>query len=163
MKYLTTEKALLFWLVISFAITNTQTLACTLQLHVFMASTWRVGKLLVTLCLELSQSFNRALERELLLPGGGSFSLCKNGLVLSFSLCNSSLDSLVYRSLFLFLEVFGSDSTELEQVALVISLLSLVLLFEFISQLLFPLNGFFQLCFFQLAKLKARCLEPNLT
>ncbi len=74
------------------------------------------------------------------------FSLCKNGLVLSFSLGNSSLDSLVYRSLFLSLEVFRCNGTELEQVALVISLLSLVLL-KFISELLFSLGGFFQLCF----------------
>ncbi len=88
---------------------------------------------------------------------GSSFSLCKNGLVLSFSLGNSSLDSLVYCSLLLFLEVFGGDSTELEQVTLVISLLSLVLLkfisellfslSGFISELLFSLGGFFQLCF----------------
>ena len=89
--------------------------------------------------------------------GGGSFSLCENGLVLSFSLGNSSLDSLVYRSLLLFLEVFGGNGPKLEQVALVISLLSLVLLkfisellfslSGFISELLFSLGGFFQLCF----------------
>ena len=86
----------------------------------------------------------------------GSFSLCdnglvlcfslrKNGLVLSFSLGNSSLDSLVYRSLLLFLEVLGGDSTKLEQVALIISLLSFVLL-KFISELLFFGFSFFQLC-----------------
>ena len=74
-----------------------------------------------------------------------SFSLYKDSLVLSFSLGNSSLDSLVYCSLLLFLEVFGGDSTELEQVALVISLLSLVLL-KFILELLFFGFGFFQLC-----------------
>ena len=109
---------------------------------------------------------------ELLLlgfSGGGGFkgslllgfSLCKNGLVLSFSLGNSSLDSLVYRSLLLdfsgggcslyslvyrslllFLEVFRGNGAELEQVALVISLLSLVLLFEFISELLFSISSF---------------------
>ena len=45
--------------------------------------------------------------------GGGCFSLCENGLVLSFSFSNGSLDSLVYRSLLLSLEVFGGDSTEL--------------------------------------------------
>ena len=88
---------------------------------------------------------------------GGGFSLCENGLVLSFSLGNDSLlldfsgggcslDSLVYCSLFLFLEVFGGNGAKLEQVALVISLLSLVLL-KFISELLFSLSGFFQLCF----------------
>ena len=93
--------------------------------------------------------------------GDSCFSLCKNSLVLSFSIGNGSLllgfsgggcslKGLVYRSLLLFLEVFGCNGAELKQVALVISLLSLVLLFEFISQLLFPLNGFFQLCFFQL-------------
>ena len=78
--------------------------------------------------------------------GSGSFSLCENGLVFSFSLCNSSLDSLVYRSLLLFLEVFGGDGPKLEQVALVISLLSLVLL-KFIPKPLLSLSGFFQLCF----------------
>ena len=87
---------------------------------------------------------------ELLLLGfsGGDscFSLCKNGLVLSFSFSNGSLDSLIYCSLLLSLEVFGGDCPKLEQVALVISLLSLVLL-KFISELLFSLGGFFQLCF----------------
>ena len=89
---------------------------------------------------------------------GGSFSLCENGLVLSFSLGNGSLfvsfsgggcslDSLVYRSLFLSLEVFGGDGPKLEQVALVISLLSLVLLFKFIPKPLLSLSGFFQLYF----------------
>ena len=91
---------------------------------------------------------------ELLLLG---FSLCENSLVLSFSLGNSSLDSLVYRSLLLFLEVFGGNGPKLEKVALIISLLSLVLL-KFISELLFSLKSFisellffgfsfFQLCF----------------
>ena len=102
---------------------------------------------------------------ELLLLG---FPLCKNGLVLSFSLGNSflffsfsgggcSLKGLVYRSLLLSLEVFGGNDAELEQVAFVVSLLCLVLLefiselsFSlngFISELLFSLSGFFQLCF----------------
>ena len=76
-----------------------------------------------------------------------SFSTCKNSLVLSFSLSNSSLDSLVYRLLLLSLEVFGGDGPKLEQVALVISLLSLVLLFKFIPKPLLSLSGFFQLCF----------------
>ena len=95
---------------------------------------------------------------ELLFLGfSGSFSLCENGLVFGFSLGNSSLDSLIYCSLFLSLEVFGGDGPKLEQVALVISLLSLVLLkfisellFSpngFIPELLFSLSGFFQLCF----------------
>ncbi len=105
---------------------------------------------------------------ELLLlgfSGGGGFkgslllgfSLCENGLVFSFSLGNGSLDSLVYRSLLLFLEVFGCNDTKLEQVALVISLLSLVLLkfipkpllslSSFVSELLFFGFSFFQLCF----------------
>ena len=90
--------------------------------------------------------------------GSGSFSLWENGLVLSFSLGNSSLNSLVYRSLLLFLEVFGGDGPKLEQVALVVSLLSLVFLLKFISKLLFSLSSFvsellffgfsfFQLCF----------------
>ena len=94
----------------------------------------------------------------LLLDFGGSFSLCENGLVLSFSLGNSSLflnfsdfkgslDSLVYRSLLLFLEVFGGNGSKLKQVALVIILLSLVLLFKFIPKPLLSLSGFFQLCF----------------
>ena len=68
--------------------------------------------------------------------GGGS----------SFSLGNGSLDSLIYRSLLLSLEVFGGDGPKLEQVALVISLLSLVFLFKFVSELLFSLGGFFKLC-----------------
>jgi hypothetical protein len=76
--------------------------------------------------------------------GGGGF---KGSLLFSFSLGNGSLDSLVYRSLFLSLEVSGCDSTKLEQVALVISLLSLVLLFKFISELLLSLSSFFQFCF----------------
>ena len=123
---------------------------------------------LLELLFELLPLGFSGVKGSLLLGSGGfkgslllGFSLCKNGLVLSFSLCkndlvfgfslgNSSLDSLVYRSLFLSLEVSGGDSTELEQVALVVSLLSLIHLFEFISQLLFPLKGFFQLCFFQL-------------
>ena len=97
---------------------------------------------------------------ELLLLGFSGGCGFKGSLLLGFSLGNSSLDSLVYRSLFLFLEVFRGDGPELEQVALVISLLSLVLL-KFISELLLSLSGFisellffgfsfFQLCFFQL-------------
>lgn len=42
-----------------------------------------------------------------------SFSLCENGLVLSFSLGNGSLNSLVYRSLLLFLEVFRGNCPKL--------------------------------------------------
>ena len=100
---------------------------------------------------------------ELLLlgfSGGGDscFYLCENGLMFSFSLGNSSLDSLVYHPLLLFLEVFRGNGAKLKQVALVISLLSLVLLLKFISELLFSLSSFvseflcfgfsfFQLCF----------------
>ena len=107
------------------------------------------------------------LELLLLSFGGGGgfkgslllgFSGFKGSLLPGFSGFKGSLDSLVYRSLLLFLEVFGSDSTELEQVALIISLLSLVFLLKFISKLLFSLSSFvsellffgfsfFQLCF----------------
>ena len=77
----------------------------------------------------------------------GSLFFNKNDLVFSFSLSNGSLDSLVYRSLLLFLEVFGGDGPKLEQVALVVSLLCLVLLFKFIPKPLLSLSSFFQLCF----------------
>ena len=106
-------------------------------------------KLLLELLLLSFSGSNGGVKGSLLLGFSGDdscFSLCKNGLVLSFSLGNSSLDSLVYCSLLLFLEVFGGDSTELEQVTLVISLLPLVLLFKFIPKPLLSLSGFFQLC-----------------
>ncbi len=76
--------------------------------------------------------------------GGCSF---KGSLLLGFSGGGCSLKGLVYRSLLLFLEVFRCNGAKLEQFALVISLLSLVFLFKFISELLFSLNGFFQLYF----------------
>ena len=104
---------------------------------------------LLKLLLELLLLGFSGFKGSLLLGFSGDdscFSLCKNGLVLSFSLGNSSLKRFVYRSLFIFLEVFGGDGSKLEQVALVISLLSLVLL-KFISELLLSLSGFFQLCF----------------
>ena len=85
-------------------------------------------------------------KRFLLLSFSGGCGF-KGSLLLGFSLGNGSLDSLVYRSLFLFLEVFGGDGPKLEQVTLVISLLSLVLLFKFIPKHLLSLSGFFQLCF----------------